>query len=440
ERRRGTAGTASRRAGNDDAHGVRCPTWAGELGDVDRIEPGGAKCLGHGVAGDVGRVEKIDGREDGREAHRRIISARLVSSMAKRRILVFIVAYNAERTLESGIRRIPPSLAAHDSHILVIDDSSRDRTFERARALADAPFPMTALSNPVNQGYGGNQKIGFHYAVKEGFDAVALLHGDGQYAPECLPELFAPVLAGEADAVFGSRMMTPGGARRGGMPFYKRIGNRVLTTVQNRILPTSLSEFHTGYRVYSVKALGRIPFERNTNDFHFDTEIIIQLLRAGCRITEVPIPTHYGDEVCHVDGIAYALNVLRATIISRVQDLGVLYERKYDVAQGVDLHDLYRATWGFESPQTLALGRVRAGGKVLAVGRASAHIAPALRNKGCEVTLLDADVDEGLPVAAGAFDYVLLLDVIEHARSPEAVADAVRSSAGADGAAVMVST
>ncbi len=360
--------------------------------------------------------------------------------MPRPRILVFIVAYNAEQTVESVIRRIPVSLAAHDTHILVIDDSSRDRTFERARALADAPFPMTALSNPVNQGYGGNQKIGFHYAVKEGFDAVALLHGDGQYAPECLPDLFAPVLAGEADAVFGSRMMTPGGARRGGMPFYKRIGNRVLTTIQNRVLHTSLSEFHTGYRVYSVKALGRIPFERNTNDFHFDTEIIIQLLRAGCRITEVPIPTHYGDEVCHVDGIAYALNVLRATIVSRVQDLGVLYERKYDVARGVDLHDLYRATWGFESPQTLALERVRAGGKVLAVGSASAHIAPALRDKGCEVTMLDADVDEGLPVAAGAFDYVLLLDVIEHARSPEAVADAMRGSAGAHGAAVMVST
>ena len=360
--------------------------------------------------------------------------------MGKRRILVFIVAYNAERTLESVIRRIPTSLAAHDTHILVIDDSSRDRTFERARALEDAPFPLIALCNPVNQGYGGNQKIGFHYAVKERFDAVALLHGDGQYAPECLPDLFAPVLAGEADAVFGSRMMTPGGARRGGMPLYKRIGNRVLTTIQNRVLHTSLSEFHTGYRVYAVTALARIPFDRNTNDFHFDTEIIIQLLRASFRIKEVPIPTHYGEEVCHVDGFAYALNVVRATIVSRVQDLGILYERKYDVTGGADLHDLYRATWGFESPQTLTLERVRAGGKVLAVGSASAHMAPALRDKGCEVTVLDTDLDEGLPVAAGAFDYVLLLDVIEHARSPEAVADAVRGSAGAHGAAVLVST
>jgi glycosyltransferase involved in cell wall biosynthesis len=360
--------------------------------------------------------------------------------MGKRRVLVFIVAYNAERTLEGVIRRIPASLAAHDTHILVIDDSSRDRTFERARALEDAPFPLTALSNPVNQGYGGNQKIGFHYAVKERFDAVALLHGDGQYAPEYLPELFAPVLAGEADAVFGSRMMEPGGARRGGMPLYKRIGNRMLTAIQNRVLHTSLSEFHTGYRVYSVKALERIPFERNTNDFHFDTEIIIQLLRAGFRITEVPIPTHYGDEVCHVNGPAYALNVLRATLVSRVQDLGILYERKYDVTGGANLHDLYRATWGFESPQTLTRERVRPGTKVLAVGRASAHLAPALRDKGCEVTGLETDLNDGFPLAAGAFDYILLLDVIEHARSPEAVVDAVRRSAGAHGAEVLVST
>jgi glycosyltransferase involved in cell wall biosynthesis len=360
--------------------------------------------------------------------------------MGKPRVLVFIVAYNAERTLEGVIRRIPTSLAAHDTHILVIDDSSRDRTFERARALEDAPFPLTALCNPVNQGYGGNQKIGFHYAVKERFDAVALLHGDGQYAPECLPDLFAPVLAGEADAVFGSRMMEPGGARRGGMPLYKRIGNRMLTAIQNRVLHTSLSEFHTGYRVYSVPALERIPFERDTNDFHFDTEIIIQLLRAGFRITEVPIPTHYGDEVCHVNGPAYALNVLRATLVSRVQDLGILYERKYDVAGGADLHDLYRTTWGFESPQTLTRERVRPGTKVLAVGRASAHLAPTLRDKGCEVTGLETDLNDGFPLAAGAFDYVLLLDVIEHARSPEAVVDALRSSAGAHSAEVLVST
>ena len=139
------------------------------------------------------------------------------------------------------------------------------------------------------------------------------MHGDGQYAPERLPDLLQPLLAGEADAVFGSRMMASGGARRGGMPLYKWMGNKILTRIQNRLLKTSFSEFHSGYRIYSVRALAGIPFDKNTNDFHFDTEIIIQLVRAGLRIKELPIPTYYGDEICHVNGLKYALDVVRVT-------------------------------------------------------------------------------------------------------------------------------
>ena len=247
------------------------------------------------------------------------------------RVLIFIVAYNAETTIQNVLRRIDPALARYDTHILIIDDSSADHTFERAREFAGVPFPMTVLFNPVNQGYGGNQKIGFHYAIKERFDIVALVHGDGQYAPECLNDLLQPLLAGEADAVFGSRMMARGGARLGGMPFYKRLGNKLLTGIQNRLLHTSLSEFHSGYRLYSVAALAGIPFERNTNDFHFDTEIIIQLLRGGHTIKELPIPTHYGEEICRVNGVQYAWNVVKATFLSRAQNLGILYDRKYDI-------------------------------------------------------------------------------------------------------------
>ena len=125
------------------------------------------------------------------------------------------------------------------------------------------------LFNPLNQGYGGNQKIGYHYAISRNFDFVALLHGDGQYAPEVLPDLVRPLKEGRADAVFGSRMMKAGDALRGGMPRYKYVGNRILTNLQNQILGMKLSEFHSGYRVYSVKAISAVPFHRNTNDFHF---------------------------------------------------------------------------------------------------------------------------------------------------------------------------
>src|SRR5262249_7816313 len=154
-------------------------------------------------------------------------------------------------------------------------------------------------------------KIGFHYAIRQGFDIVALVHGDGQYAPERLPDLLGPLVSGDADAVFGSRMMSGSNALKGGMPLYKYVGNKILTSIQNRLLHSNLSEFHSGYRLYSVAALRRIPFDRNTNDFHFDTEIIIQFFRAGLRIQELPIPTYYGDEICHVNGMRYAGQVIK---------------------------------------------------------------------------------------------------------------------------------
>ena len=377
----------------------------------------------------------------------------------KKRVLIFVVAYNAERTIQDVIRRIPSSLAEHETEILIIDDSSRDQTFALAQAYEHQKrhFPLTVLYNPVNQGYGGNQKLGFQYAIKERFDIVALVHGDGQYAPEELPRLLEPLLKNEADAVFGSRMMHPGGALEGGMPLYKYIGNKILTTLQNRILRCSLSEFHSGYRLYSVNALAKIPFERNTYDFHFDTEIIIQLLRAGLRIRELPIPTYYGDEICHVNGLKYAFDVMKASVLSRAQDLGIFYERKYDVLAPSDANPLYQSKFGFESPHKLALERVKPRSKVLDIGCASGYISEALRSRGCAVTGIDCfpvsnlahfeefilhDLDQPFPVDSTRFEYVLLLDVIEHLRAPERFLESLRYSRrrGAADTRVIVST
>lgn len=363
----------------------------------------------------------------------------------KKRVLVFIVAYNAERTIRDVIERIPGALAEHETEILIIDDSSHDQTFEQARDVAkeaSLQFPVTVLFNPVNQGYGGNQKIGFHYAIRERFDAVALVHGDGQYAPERLPELLKPLLEEEADAVFGSRMLDRFSALRGGMPFYKYLGNKILTKFQNWLLRSSLSEFHSGYRLYSVAALERIPFERNTNDFHFDTEIIIQLFRAGLRIKELPIPTYYGDEICYVNGMKYALQVTKATLLARAQDLGIFYERKFDVSSDNPSFP-YRAKLSFESPHTMALQRVPAGSTVLDIGCASGYVSRALGDKRCRVTGIDRfpaaqdlplerfvqhDLDQGdFPLDVARFEYVLLLDVIEHLHSPESFVESLRT-------------
>ncbi|MDW7772662.1 MAG: glycosyltransferase family 2 protein [Desulfobulbaceae bacterium] len=250
------------------------------------------------------------------------------------RLLIFIVAYNAENTIENVLSRIPGYLADdYEVEVLIIDDSSRDETFKRAELAKHrniSPFKITVLFNPVNQGYGGNQKIGYHYAIENRFDWVALLHGDGQYAPECLPELVSPLSRGEADAVFGSRMMRGTSALKGGMPLYKFAGNKILTWFQNRMLGTGLSEFHSGYRLYSIQALKEVHFDLNSNDFHFDTEIIIQLVTAGMRIREIPIPTFYGDEICYVNGLHYAWNVFMTTTQAKLQHYNITYCRKFD--------------------------------------------------------------------------------------------------------------
>ncbi len=193
-----------------------------------------------------------------------------------KRLLIFVVAYNAETTIEKVLSRIPRRLHNQDVEVLIIDDSSNDATFRNGVRYQQnhSAFKITILRTPENQGYGGNQKLGYRYAIDNNFDFVALVHGDGQYAPEKLPALLGPLIADEADAVFGSRMIDKAAARAGGMPFYKWIGNQILTAFQNRMLKTELSEFHSGYRLYSTRALAQIPFEKNTNDFHFDTEII----------------------------------------------------------------------------------------------------------------------------------------------------------------------
>lgn len=378
---------------------------------------------------------------------------------AKSRLLIFIVAYNAEKTLGSVLGRIPSGLLeGYETEILVIDDGSNDATFDlghRASVSDGLPFPVRVLRNPVNQGYGGNQKLGYHYAIQEGFDLVALLHGDGQYAPECLPDLLAPFRDGAA-AVFGSRMMKPGEARRGGMPLYKFAGNRILTWIENKLLNAHLSEFHSGYRIYSTRALSRIPFDRNSNNFHFDTEIIIQLLTARLPIVELPIPTFYGDEICYVNGVPYAFNVVVAAMKARMQTLGVLYDRKFDCAP-IQIPK-YAAKRNSDSPQALCVSRVPEGSRVLDLGCDGGDLGARLREeKGCVVDewalppdgaesgvdeALLHDLNTGLPdLDWNRYDRVLLLDVIEHLNRPEEFLDSLRRALALNPKAeVMIST
>jgi glycosyltransferase involved in cell wall biosynthesis len=349
------------------------------------------------------------------------------------RIMVHIVAYNAASTLSRVLDRIPRDLRPRLTEICVFDDASKDDTFlvgKGYQQTRDMP-QLRVFRNPTNRGYGGNQKLGYRYAIDHGFDVVVLLHGDGQYAPEAMPNLIQPILDGEADAVFGSRMLEPGAARRGGMPFYKYLGNKILTRFENAFLEMDLSEFHSGYRVYSVAALKEIPFEANSDDFHFDTQIIIQMKAGGKRIKEVPIPTYYGDEICHVNGMKYARDVARSVLEYRMHQAGVVRRPEYaHVAP-----PLYSEKFSAYSSHHRIVSMVPKGAKVLDVGCAGGYLSRALAAKGCTVVGVDvrddpearaatsrfyvADLDGGrwAPEERG-FDCVIFGDVLEHLRDP----------------------
>ncbi|MFZ9726163.1 MAG: glycosyltransferase family 2 protein [Ilumatobacteraceae bacterium] len=232
------------------------------------------------------------------------------------KIGILVVAYEASATLESVLNRIPSDFRSTLHTILVCDDASSDDTYQVGMRVKQSrpDLPLEVIRRPVNLGYGGNQKAGYRWMIDHGLDVVVLLHGDGQYAPEFLPLMVAPIVDGRADVVFGSRMLERGAALRGGMPKYKFVGNKILSFLQNRIAGVSLSEWHSGYRAYSVASLARVGFELNADYYDFDTQIILQMIESNQRILEIPIPTFYGDELSRVNGIRYGWRILKHTL------------------------------------------------------------------------------------------------------------------------------
>ena len=236
------------------------------------------------------------------------------------KIGILVVAYNAESTIETTLNRIPSDFAPEIDSILISDDKSKDLTSERASEFAKTSnLPIHVISQPINLGYGGNQKFGYSWAVQNEWDVVVLLHADGQYSPEFLPQIVKPLIENKADAVFGSRMLNKRNALKGGMPKYKWIGNQILTYVQNKLTKQNFSEWHSGYRAYRVESLKHLNLGNLSNGFRFDTQIILELLANKHRITEIPIPTFYGDEVSHVNGLEYAREIIWDTLRHRLK-------------------------------------------------------------------------------------------------------------------------
>jgi len=355
--------------------------------------------------------------------------------LAAQRLLIFVVAYNAEKTLGEVLGRIPEGLRQPGVEVLVIDDFSSDQTFAAGRKFHQDGLRVTLLRTPENQGYGGNQKLGYRYAIDHGFDLVALVHGDGQYAPEKLPDLLAPLVAGEADAVFGSRMIHKADALKGGMPLYKWVGNQALTRLQNALLGSHLSEFHSGYRLYSVAALAQIPFERNSNGFHFDTEIIVQLVLRGLRIVERPIPTFYGDEICRVDGLRYAWDVVKTMLGCRAHGMGILYDRRFDLGAPNRAEEPLKL--GYPSSHSVTLEAARPGERVLVWGAGSEALLEPLARKG---VCAEARQGETVPSDLSGFTQIFLLDAVEHFADPEGFVEALRAAVSRTRPEIFVTT
>jgi glycosyltransferase involved in cell wall biosynthesis len=221
------------------------------------------------------------------------------------RLIIVMPAYNAARTLERTYADIPHELV---HQIILVDDVSQDETVEVARTLG-----LHVIVHRQNRGYGGNQKTCYDAALADAADVVVMLHPDYQYDATRIPALVAPILAGEADLMLGSRFL--GDPLAGGMPRWKYLSNRFLTIVENLAFGLRLSEYHTGLRAYSRRLLEAIPYHLNSNDFVFDQELIAQVVAVGdLPIGEIAVPTRYFEEASSVGfqrSVVYGLSTLR---------------------------------------------------------------------------------------------------------------------------------
>ena len=226
------------------------------------------------------------------------------------RLFVVTPAYNAERHLRATVERLlgsrPPGLTG----MFIVDDGSTDGTRGVAEALSRAHAGVTVLRRPRNGGYGAAMKEGLGAARAAGAEVVACVHADGQYSPEALPRLLDERSRRGLDVLQGSRI-APGTARAGGMPLYKYAGNAVLNRLENWTLGLALTDYHSGYLIYGERALERLPLDRLSDSFDFDLEVLAAARARGLAVGEAPIPTHYGDEISHLNPVTYGLRVLR---------------------------------------------------------------------------------------------------------------------------------
>jgi len=252
-----------------------------------------------------------------------------------KRIIVVLPAYNAEKTLERTVSELDRNVV---DEILLVDDSSRDHTVKLARQLG-----IRSFLHDKNYGYGRNQKTCYSEALKSEADVIVMLHPDYQYSPRLVPAMAAMIVSEEYDVVLGSRILG-GKARKSGMPIYKYISNRALTLVENILLGSKLSEFHTGYRAFSRRVLENLPIYQNSDDFMFDNEMLVQAVYFGFNVGEMSCPTRYFEEASSINfrrSVVYGFGVLWTALRFRLQKLGLCAFRIFDRSSKRPKHDYY---------------------------------------------------------------------------------------------------
>lgn len=234
-----------------------------------------------------------------------------------KKLIVVMPAYNAEKTLRRTFGELPHEYV---DEVILVDDASGDNTVKIARTLG-----INTLVHAVNRGYGANQKTCYKEALQHGADIVVMIHPDYQYSPKLVTAMASMVSSGHYDVVLGSRILT-GETLKGGMPIYKYVANRFLTLVENILLGIKLSEFHTGFRAFGRNVLETIPLDRNSDDFVFDNEMLVQSVYFGFRIGEISCPTRYFPEASSINfsrSVMYGIGVLSTAMKFRLQKSGV---------------------------------------------------------------------------------------------------------------------
>jgi glycosyltransferase involved in cell wall biosynthesis len=234
------------------------------------------------------------------------------------RVIAVMPAYNAEKTLAATLADMPPGCV---DEVILVDDGSKDRTVEIARAMG-----LTVIVHPQNRGYGGNQKTCYRHALERGADVVVMIHPDYQYDSRVIPHAVGFIELGICDVVLGSRIRSRDEAFKGGMPAWKYLANRFLTAIENLALGQNLGDFHSGFRVYRRAVLERIPFEKNSDDFVFDTQFLVQAVRLGFRLGDVPVPVRYFKEASSINfrrSVRYGLGTLGTVGLYWLDRIGI---------------------------------------------------------------------------------------------------------------------